>query len=251
MKKIVIGFGTGRSGTTSLSAFMNAQADVYIMHEGRMRPEEQAHIFSWKGAEEDVLAWLEALHSRFDEYSWIGDVGMYYINYIPLILRAYPTAKFVCIERNKDEVVSSYLKWTVDKNHWIEHDGLTWKFDEPWDKAYPKYNVVTKQEALEHYWQDYHKMTRELKGRYPDSVMIVQLDDFNKHATRDALLDFIGYKGIRNINIPVHKNRLTQKQQRGLRRRIIGALIKFKRSLLGRPGNRWYHQLRKSKSRFP
>jgi hypothetical protein len=248
-KHLIIGFGTGRSGTTSLGAYLNAHQSVKVLHEGRLNPNDDARPFSWSGDSDAVLNWLNTLVHGTSDFNWVGDIGLYYLNYIPAIIAVYPEARFICMERDKEEVVASYLQWTEGKNHWIVHDGSDWRADPIWDDSYPKYAVNTKAEALEQYWVDYAAQTRAVRDEFPKHIQIVNLRDFNQEVTRDAILDFIGFTGIRNVKTPVHRNSLRDKDRRPFSKQLGNQLLSVKRFVFGRPGYRWYKRLRKQPSK--
>jgi hypothetical protein len=238
-KQLVIGFGTGRSGTTSLSAFLNAQDNIRVMHEGRMKSSVPATTFAWMGDELNVLQWINALVSTHDRNHWVGDIGMYFINYIERIIQEFPNARFICMERPHEEVVGSYLKWTEGKNHWMDHDGTQWKHVPKWDKAYPKYIANTKEQAIHQYCVDYGIQARALREKYPAHVMIVNLYDFNERPVRESILDFIHYTGIRRTEAEFICNPIEHLGKERLSTRLIRALVNFKRKLIGRPGHRF------------
>ncbi len=239
-KHLIIGFGTGRCGTTSLSAFLNAQDRVRVFHEGRLEHHMRATPFAWEGDEEYILNWIDQLTENNPEFEWIGDIGMYYINYVDAIIKRYPDVRFICMQRPEKEVVQSYLKWTKSKNHWTIHDGTTWKYDTRWDKAYPKFDTHNKEKALHLYWTSYTQQTSALKSRLPEYVKVVDLADFNIVSCRESILDFIGYTGIRNVSTRFAENSIKRRRDAVLRKKFAGMLLSLKRILIGRPGKRWF-----------
>lgn len=239
-KHLIIGFGTGRSGTTSLSSFLNAQDRVRVLHEGRMDSKIPGKPFAWTGDETRVLEWLSEIMEEKNDYRWVGDIGMYYINYVDEIMRVYPGVKFICMQRSCEAVVRSYMEWTQDKNHWMEHDGKRWKSDPKWDKAYPKFNVKSKEEALRMYWMSYAQQTRELQLRLPEQIKVVHLEEFNDQNCRESILDFMQYTGHRYVDFNVESNSVRKRNRRRRKREIVRAFWSLKTKLIGRPGDRWF-----------
>jgi hypothetical protein len=241
-RHLIIGFGTGRSGTTSLSAFLNTQDRVCILHEGRRESRIPGKPFAWTGDEANVLQWIEELTTQNTEYDWVGDIGMYYINYVDVILQRFPGTRFICMQRTCNAVVSSYMKWTRHKNHWMVHDGTQWSPDPKWDKAFPKFPAASKEEALRMYWTSYAQQTKDLHTRFPERVKVVHLEDFNNKECRESILDFIQYTGPRFLDNKIERNSLKQKSRRRRRKRLAQAAWTLKRMLIGRPGDRWFNK---------
>lgn len=239
-KQLIIGFGTGRSGTTSLSAFLNAQERTYVLHEGRLEPKIPANPFAWEGDEEHVIQWIAGLLETNSDYDWIGDIGMYYINYVDAILERWPNARFICMQRAQKEVVQSYLKWAPKKHHWIIHDGTQWQLDARWDKAFPKYDIPNKEEALNLYWMKYATHAKTLEDRLPASVKIVTLEDFNQQSGREAILDFIKYTSNKKTDFTIKENAVKPKVIPSKSKRFRNTIVAIKRYFLGKPGQRWF-----------
>lgn len=204
--RLVIGLGTGRCGTTSLTAFLNQQESIYMLHEGKYLRSDSHDIFQWSGDTSNVLSYLDSLLTQYSTYDFIGDVGMYFLNYTDSILEHYPQTKFVCMSRSQGEVVKSYMKWTHGRNHWIAHDGTQWTLDPVWDPAYPKFDVNEKEVALQLYWQYYQERVEKLIVEYPDNVALMPLSEFNTKEGKHRLLDFIDYQKERCVDITVREN---------------------------------------------
>jgi len=129
--RIIIGLGSGRSGTASLASLIDRQRGGICFHE--MNPagavfagNPQAHLntVSEFGAILDGgdRARLSIDYSRpascetyarlqaMDEVRLLGDIAYYYLNYVGDILALVPECRFVCIRRDKAATVASWLK---------------------------------------------------------------------------------------------------------------------------------------------
>jgi hypothetical protein len=128
---IVIGIGTGRSGTASLAKLLNAQQDAVCFHEmnpscvrfhGTPRPilnaidEFQAVV---DGGDPSMLTVdlgrrvaAEAYDRlcRMKRVRLIGDIAFYYLTYVEAILARNPRTRFVCLQRDRAETVESWLR---------------------------------------------------------------------------------------------------------------------------------------------
>ena len=125
---------------------------------------------------------------------------MYYLTYIERIIDKYPEVKIIVMERNKEEVVKSYIKKTKGRNHWFNHDGKEWEKDDKWDPCYPKYDNSNKQEALENYWEDYKNQTDNLILKFPGKIKKWTIQALNTTSGKNEILNFLNYNLDRNIN---------------------------------------------------
>ena len=198
-KQLIISIGTGRCGSVSLSKFLSAQEYVSVLHEGRLDSHKIRKLIKWGNDEKNLFEWLEFLLS-LDGNKFVGDTGMYYLPYIEQIIDKYPKVKIIVMEREKEEVVKSYIKKTTGRNHWFDHDGKEWDKDDKWDPCYPKYDILNKEKALEKYWEDYKSQTDNLILKFPDKIKKWTIQSFNTLNGKNEILNFLNYKFDRNIN---------------------------------------------------
>lgn len=130
-KHIVIGLGSGRSGTASLTSLIDRQHGGLCFHEmnpassvfsGNPQPalnavREFAGLLS--GAPRNALAVdysrpaSVATYQRLQsvpQLNLIGDIAFYYLNYVEDILAVLPQCRFVCIKRDRAQTIASWLK---------------------------------------------------------------------------------------------------------------------------------------------
>ena len=198
-KQLIISIGTGRCGSVSLSKFLSAQEYVSVLHEGRLDSHKIRKLIKWGNDEKNLFEWLEFLLS-LDGNKFVGDTGMYYLPYIEQIIDKYPQVKIIVMERDKEEVVKSYIKKTTGRNHWFDHDGKEWDKDDKWDPCYPKYDISNKEKALEKYWEDYKSQTDNLILKFPDKIKKWTIQSLNTLNGKNEILNFLNYKFDRNIN---------------------------------------------------
>jgi hypothetical protein len=236
-KRIVIGLGSGRSGTASLTSLIDRQPGGICFHE--MNPScavfsgnPQPHINAIRDFQELLRggdrARLSIDYSRpssvatykklqqIPEINLIGDIAYYYLNYVDDLLAVSPQCVFVCIRRDRAQTVSSWLKksairrwrtlWLADRlkswltrtpfyteyNYWQEHDGSRWKHDPVWDSCFPKFDAVSKEEAIGMYWDYYYLEADRLQRKYPDRFRIFDVQDLSDAAGQQRILSFIG-----------------------------------------------------------
>jgi len=234
---VVIGLGSGRSGTASLASLIDQQPGGLCFHE--MNP--SGTVFSGNPQSSlNTVAEFQAIlaggarnHLSID-YSrpasvatfhklqqmpsvrLLGDIGFYYLNYVEDILERAPQCKFVCLRRDREETVQSWLKkstirrwrslWLADKlkswltrapfytefNHWQAHDGSKWMQDEVWDSCFPDIQAATKEDAIRQYWDDYYREAERLQQVKPESFRIFDIADLSHETGQQKILEFIG-----------------------------------------------------------
>jgi hypothetical protein len=194
--RLVIGLGTGRSGTVSLARFLDRQPGAFFSHEGgydrpRLLRHTFGHILPWEPSQTAFAAWLAGLERAAAGASVYGDVAPYLLPYVERIQAARPGARFLCVRRAREEVVRSFLRHTAGTNPWQEHDGRRY-LRRSWDAAFPKLTAASKAEAIARYWERYDAQAREYAARYPETFRIVEFAALNERATQAALLDFAG-----------------------------------------------------------
>jgi len=166
LKKLTFGIGTGRCGTVSLCQLLNHQEYANFTHEERP-------LLSWKNSEKKMISLrINKILKRDGLY--VGDIAFFYLPYIETILDIYPDAKIICLKRKKEEVITSYMKKTKGRNHWVKHYGIFWEKCE-WDKCYPSYKKILKKNALKKYWEDYYSTVDKLLSHYPNSIKIMDM----------------------------------------------------------------------------
>ena len=198
-KRLIFGLGTGRCGTVSLQKFLNFQKNTKISHEAIVSP----WVFNQH--------YLDQLVNHIQQYAalYVGDVAFYYLNYVEQILKIYPDAKFICLQRNKQETVKSYLAWTSDKQHWTHRNSKQWKpgKEDKYDDSYPKY-MMPKQEAINAYWDDYYRHAYYLQRQYPQNFKTYSTDQLNSREGQIEILSFIGCKPKDMVlNVGIQENR--------------------------------------------
>jgi hypothetical protein len=128
---IVLGLGSGRTGTASLSYLIGSQKDAVCFHElnptgvvfeGNPQPilngirEFQAIL---DGGDRRRLALDYSRPASVQKYrelqtmgavGIIGDIAYYYLRYVEDILAINKDVRFVCIKRDKAKTVASWMK---------------------------------------------------------------------------------------------------------------------------------------------
>jgi len=205
--QLVLGIGTGRSGSTSLTELLAAQSHARVTHE--MPP-----ILYW-----DQNTSADAFHiNRFKhlltQYSIVGDVAHWWLPKIEYVIQSIPSVRIVALKREKQETVDSFLKIKGGNgkgaiNHWTPHNGDYWSKN-IWDPCYPKYTTTTLEDALGLYWEHYYLEVEKLLNKYPNNLQIYATDSLSKADSQREILSFIGLDRKEQVVIPgLQRNRGT------------------------------------------
>lgn len=164
--KIVIGLGSGRSGTASLTSLIDRQLAAACFHEmnpscavfsGNPQPQLNAvrefqqllnggdrsrlTIDYSRPSSVAVYAKIQAM----DQLRIMGDIGFYYLNYIEEIFEQAPDSVAICMKRDRASTVASWLNKTTIRRWrslWLADKLKSWLTRTPF---YTEYN----------YWQEH------------------------------------------------------------------------------------------------
>lgn len=190
---IIIGLGTGRCGTLSLSKILTLQGCT-VTHEIRPLPK-------WD------LSNLDQIIDRIKKYDindneYCGDVCSGYLNYVEAIYETLGNkVRFICLERDKKQNIESWIKKTKNKNYWSKRGSR-----DVWSHMFPKYDSKDKEECLNMYWEEYHKKTNDLEEKISvfKKIKTEQLND------KSSILDILKFceitpKEIKKVHVNASK----------------------------------------------
>jgi len=214
-ERLLIGLGTGRCGTVSLSILLNLQEDTRVMHEAAGWPfKHQRTFLSWSNGgatringskKEEFWRFLEAFPASG---KFTGDVGYYYLAYVETIISLWPDVRFVCLQRNRQQTIDSLMDKAerTNRNPWQNHGGTQWSKAATYS-CWPKFNdAATREGACSAYYDFYYEEARKYKKMFPERFQIFQTDALNNAHGVERILDFCGFdKPI--IASGIHRNR--------------------------------------------
>lgn len=214
----VVGLGTGRCGTRSLTKFL----------EGNGIPARHEHH---KLRFDPVFETTRRTNIAINELKDYADIGFYWLNYVPIALKWFPETKFICLERKKEEVIESfarqnryglnpivvflqlcrrsnhevfYYRETVSDDELEKMDPQTREFvrhmwDTPMMKypdmenRFPDYEIYKPRKFLDKYWDEYHKQAVEWEKVYPDNFLRIEMHHaLNTQGGNKRILRHIG-----------------------------------------------------------
>lgn len=202
---LIIGLGSGRSGTVSLARLLDAQPGFRVTHEAlefQLRAE---------GSETLVHDFLSEITgpSTHRRGTTVGDVFSAYLYYVRQIAGKFPGTRFVCLKRDRASTVKSFARKVEPANHWMEHDGTRWMSD-PWDASFPNFSAATVEEAIGLYWDDYYERAGAFESELEGQFRVFDLDVLNQPEGQAEILAFVGAPPPKKT-LEVWQNRGSQK----------------------------------------
>lgn len=200
--RLIIGLGTGRCGTSSLRSLLEIQHDTHATHEIMLLP--------YRFSDPKFRQYMNRLWSRKTRV--VADVALWNLPYVTAIMGEYPSTKFICLQRDKEAVVKSFMRKTAkNRNHWTRFDSKHWDENKwfrekkcPYRNCYPRFDA-DKEEALGLYWDYYDVVSKSYQDAFPDNFRIFPLEDLNSRNGCEKILHFAGYEEM-VIRVGIHKN---------------------------------------------
>lgn len=205
-RRIVLGVGTGRCGTTSLARLLNGQADCHVTH-------EEWPLLAWDEPqpEKRILARLERWESERDS-PIMGDAASFYLPYVEAALESGSDVRVIGLRRDRDEVIASFSKWLdrtqpLPTDHWTDRPQAGRHHDPFWSSIFPKYGEATREAGIGRYWDEYDARLSLLVERWPKRVRVWEMDALSDAAGRREMLLFAGISELEQVaDDVVHAN---------------------------------------------
>jgi len=207
--RLLLGLGTGRCGTVSLSRLLAAQTGAAgtVSH-------EQHPLIPWAplgGAAEQLrlvdrrvrLLLQRRVRWRGAGVPVVADVASFYLPHAALVLALEPGARLVVLRRARAAVVASFLAKDKEVDLWRACANTSgWGPNTAyWASAFPKYACTGPQAAadtaaaLGRYWDDYYAAVAALAARFPGRVRLLDSPQlFDDAVEQKAMLAWAGFE---------------------------------------------------------
>lgn len=188
MNTLVIGLGTGRCGTKSLTRLLSVQKSTFSTHE-RFGPQVRWNCPSnlWP-----YRLWLDTERNERDV---VADIHFVWTSHIGTFLHWANNdnrkVRVVALKRDVDEVVDSYDKWKPNSDHWSFHGYRDTKPDQ-WDKCYPTFDTENKREGIRRFWHRVYNIIDQYRS--DKRVSLFRTKDLNTEEGVRDILEFVGYE---------------------------------------------------------
>lgn len=184
-KQIIIGLGTGRCGTLSLSKLLDGCSNLHSIHEKEMDI-LLPWVFNGKSFARKVVQLKAPTKS-------IAEIAFFYLPYTSFLKQEFPNIKFICLRRNKSQTIDSFMETTGTDNHWAFPENKEWTRNSRWDQCFPKYqDTYTKQECITRYYDEYYDMAKRYEILFPKNFKIFDINLLNTKEGQKEIFDFVG-----------------------------------------------------------
>jgi hypothetical protein len=198
--RIVLGIGSGRTGSTSLAAMLATIGGSCCTH-------ENPPLISWTPEPEEVEFHLRRFGRLARHHPLVADVSHWWLNVVDLFFAEFPEARVVGTFRTLESCAGSFMRikgsGRGSYNHWAPYGNGIWAAAR-WDPAYPTYPVPkhaafdpdgAKIELITRYVAEYNDAMRALAQRFPGKVTLVATECLDDEAVQNTIFDFIGLHG--------------------------------------------------------
>ena len=180
-----LGIGTGRCGTKSLTKIINACQDVSARHECYA-----CACFWYQKNLSTFYYFKERVGIENDKL--VGDIAFYWLPHIKK-LRKMLALKIVCLHRDKESTVNSFLRLYGRKTRLrlkdcpklVEQPTSNYYRNWVWWNRFPMIEGDTPKECWEKYWDMYEEESRKLDGCYH-----LNMEDLNSDDELNKLFDY-------------------------------------------------------------
>ena len=197
---VVLGLGTGRSGSTSLSHIMAGIPDSCATH-------ENPPMIYWRPDPEQVAFHLERLALLRTHYAVVFDAAHWWLHAVDAVRARFPDARFIGLRRKLMSCVNSFVQikgiGPGTCNHWLPPDSpLTAQTS--WDPTYPSYNFLSptegqteagKRRLIETYLRDYNAQMQTLAAECPPGWLLLSTETLHHRGTQQRIFDHVGVSG--------------------------------------------------------
>lgn len=186
MSKLIVGVGTGRCGTKSLTRLLSLQPGTAPTHE------RYQHRVRWSCPERLWALRLWRDTARADT-PVAADVAFYWTPQVEAFLRwgekAGREVRIVGLKRDREETIGSYQRWKQETDHWRHHGGRDSTHDQ-WDQCYPPLEADSKAEAIGAFWD---RVYDHLETVQDDRLDVFPTAALNRRKGVEAILEHCGY----------------------------------------------------------
>lgn len=186
MNKLIVGVGTGRCGTKSLTRLLSLQPDTAPTHE------RYQHRVRWDCPERlwPLRLWRDTAGAKA---AVAADVAFYWTAHVETFLRWGDQegrhVRIVALKRDREETIESYLRWKQNTDHWRHHGGRASTHDK-WDHCYPPLDEPSKAEGIGTFWD---RVYGHLESIEDDRLDVFPTEALNRREGVESILRHCGY----------------------------------------------------------
>lgn len=189
-KHVIIGLGSGRCGTKSLAVLLTAQKHALVTH-------EQRPVVPWTTHLTSPTRHIDALAGS--AYQTIGDVGFYYLPHVETIWERYPQARFICLQRDREETIDSFVRWIKGVDYWAPDRDTK----DPWTHCFPVTEGDNLRARIGAYYDAYYEHAEKLAK--DERFLSLPMESLN---TREGVTQILRHAGFtdHNVRVGIHEH---------------------------------------------
>jgi hypothetical protein len=197
---VVLGLGSGRCGSTSLTALVGSAGDSIATH-------ENPPLVYWEPLAEQRDFHFERLTRLAGHFALVFDASHWWLNLAEAFLAHFPGGKIVGLHRELEACARSFLARKAlgrgSINHWAPAGNGIWRHN-IWDPVYPTYPAPAsaaldpdgaKLESIRRYVREYNDALHALAERWPARVFLMGTEELADAAAQRRLFAFLGVAG--------------------------------------------------------
>jgi hypothetical protein len=197
---VVLGVGSGRCGSTTLTALIASVADSVATH-------ENPPLVYWEPLAEQTDFQFERLTRLAERFALVFDASHWWLNLAEVFLARFPGGKIVGLHRETEACARSFLARKAlgrgSINHWAPPGNRIWRTN-IWDPAYPTYPLPAGAEtdpddaklaAIRRYVQEYNERLQTHATAAPTRVLLLRTEELADPRVQERLFAFLGVTG--------------------------------------------------------
>ena len=203
--RLVLGLGTGRCGSTSLTHLVASIRGACATH-------ENPPLIHWRPRRAQIAMHVRRFARLRRHFSVVFDSAHWWLNAVPAVMSACPDAVFVGLLREPAATVASFLHMKGDGpgslNHWVRPGAGHWQ-PSSWDAVYPDFPLsrmdgpgdgpaagpadgALKAGLIGRYVREYQAALRKLERLRPAQTLLLATEALGDDGTLRRLYDFLG-----------------------------------------------------------
>jgi hypothetical protein len=206
---VVLGLGTGRSGSTTLASLLSTIAGAKSTHENPVP------VF-WDPHPRQVEFHLRRFRLLSAFFPVVADCSGTWINLVETMFQALPTAKAIGVYRETEACVQSWSKNLIKVaaprfNPWaMPHNGIWLAYRD--DLGVPHFELPenardnpdeARESMIRRYITDYNDRLKALAQRMPERMALLRTEELSEPSTLRQISQFLG---LRITDVPIHRN---------------------------------------------
>jgi hypothetical protein len=197
--QVILGLGSGRCGSTSLSAILAAI-------EGSCATHENPPQIYWNPENEQLYFHMRRFKLLAEFFSLVFDASHWWLKAVDRFFAEFPNGKAIGLHRDLETCVQSFVRIKGQSwgslNHWVAPGNGIWRANF-WDPTDPIYSLpdnanedpdTARARLIARYVVEYNNELFALRERFPDRVMLIRTEELVLPSIQEAMFDFVGLR---------------------------------------------------------